>query len=224
MFLAPKINARVATLCHDLSSLSEVGHDELRQVFYKAVKPLGVRVVLRRDELPKRAFAMGGFFETWRKRQPICIELFVSNKAESFRISKKWAANTSFVLFQTLCHELIHKYQYKHRTANAAVWLLTLDDGAEMDEQQSYLAELDEIDAYAHDIALELAFYHPDTCWDELRSMSSEKISSWSLYTEAFEGTSWTEIHNRLLKKVYQHLTHIWENEEQYSCTKTPSH
>lgn len=223
MFLASKINKRIASLYHDLSSRTEIGYDELQQVVYKAVKPLGVRVDVCRDELPKRAFAIGGYFEPERVRQPIMIELFVSQKAESIRVSKKWLANTSFVLFQTLCHELVHKYQYKHREPESVVWIIELDDFAEMDEQQSYLAELDEIDAYAHDIALELAFYHPDTCMEELRTMQSPKISSWSLYTEAFEGTSWREIHNRLLKKVYKHLTQIRENEEQYSCTKTHS-
>jgi hypothetical protein len=221
MFMASKINKRVASLYHDLSSRSEIGHDELQQVVQKAVKPLGVRVVICKDELPKRAFAIGGYYEVGRVRQPICLELFVSNRAESIRISKKWLSNTMFVLFQTLNHEWLHRQQYKHRGDDSVVWIIELDDFAEMDEQQSYLAELDEIDAYAHDIALELAFYHPDTCMDELRTMQSPKISSWSLYTEAFEGTSWCEIHNRLLKKVYKHLSQIREKSEQYSCTKT---
>jgi hypothetical protein len=223
MFMASKINKRVATLCHDLSGVTEITQDELRQVIYKAVKPLGVRVDLKRDDLPKRAFAMGAFYEPWRTRQPVCIEIFVSNRTETLRISKKWVANTAFVLFQTLCHEFIHKYQYKHRRPDAVVWLETLDDGAEMDENQAYLAELDEIDAYAHDIALELMFYHPLDAMEEMRYMRSDRISSWWLYQEAFFGTNWRKIHNRLLKKVYQHLSQIWENGEQYSCSKRSS-
>jgi hypothetical protein len=222
MFLAPKINKCVASLYHDMSSREVIGHDELRQVFQKAVKPLGVRVVIRKEELPKRAFAIGGFYEIDRVRQPVCIELFVSQKSEEIRVTKKWLANTAFVLYQTLSHELIHKYQYKGRD-NHPCWIIDLDDRVEMDEQQAYLAELDEIDAYAHDIALELAFYHPDTCMDELRTMQSPKITSWTLYTESFEGTSWREIHNRLLKKVYKHLSQIREYSEEYSCTKMPS-
>jgi len=223
MFLAPKINKCVAQLHHELSTRSVIGHDELRQVFYDAIKPLGVRVALIKDDLPKNAFAMGGFFEIDRKRQPICVELFVSKKSDSLRITKKWVANTMFVLYQTLSHELIHKQQYRHRKPDSVVWLIPLGDGAEMDEQQAYLAELDEIDAYAHDIALELVFYHPDDHMEVLRTMRSPKISSWLLYLTTFEGTEWTEIHHRLLKKVFEHLTRIRDNGEQYACTKTSS-
>jgi len=220
MFLAHKINKRVAQLHHALSTRSVIGHDELRKVFYEAVKPLGVRVVLIRDDLPKNAFAIGGFYEPWRKRQPICIELFVSKKTDSHRISKKWLSNTMFTLYQTLSHELLHKQQYSHRRPDSVVWLIPLAGGVEMDEQQAYLAEIDEIDAYAHDIALELVFYHPDDCFEVLRTMQSHKISSWQLYVDAFDGTDWSEIHNRLLKKVFEHLTRIRENGEQFSCTK----
>lgn len=223
MFLSSRINKRVSQLYNDLSSRDFIKHDELQQVFQKAVKPLGVRVVLIRDELPKRAFAIGGFYEPHRVRQPICIELFVSSRTDTLRCSRKWIANTSFVLFQTLCHELIHKYQYKHRKPTDPVWVMDFDDCAEMDEQQAYLAEFDEIDAYAHDIALELMFYHPQDPFAELRTMQSPKVSSWQLYREAFEGTAWTDIHDQMLKKVYKHLTQIWENGEQYSCSQTYS-
>jgi hypothetical protein len=99
------------------------------------------------------------------------------------------------------------------------VWIIELDDRAEMDEQQAYLAEVDEIDTYAHDIALELVFYHRNDCFEVLRDMQSEKVSSWLLYQSAFNGTEWSDIRNRLLKKVFQHLTRIWENGEQFSCT-----
>lgn len=224
MFLAKKINKRVSQLCHALSGRSVIDHEELRSIIHDTFKPFGAKTVIVKADVPKNALAIGGYFEPHRIRQPITIELFLSERFDKIRLNKRDLPDTLFVLFQTICHELIHKYQYQHRDPNMVIWYCELDDHADMTEEQVYLAEMDEIDAYAHDIALELMRFYPKTYMDEMHWPNPAVVTSWGMYKAAFEGTEWSDIRKQLLKKVYQHAINIRDRKEQYTCTTKSTH
>ena len=75
-----------------------------------------------------------------------------------------------------------------------------------------YLAELDEIDAYVHDIAMEIREYYPKSDpMDVLRNINKRrKLWSWNYYRSAFKDSKdWSDVKTRLLKKTYLWLPHV---------------
>jgi hypothetical protein len=85
---------------------------------------------------------------------------------------------------------------------------------SDLQEEADYLSEFDEIDAYAHDIALEIVHYYPGTDrFEILRTINRRRfVYSWRLYKKTFRDCDdWSDIRHRLLSKVYRWLPHIIE-------------
>ena len=95
-----------------------------------------------------------------------------------------------FKVSQVLQHELIHKHQAQYRDE-----LLGYKD-------EDYLANKDEIGAYAHDIMLELK--QNNNGWNILRHISQYNIPSYIIYSHSFGQQDWHKVKNRLLKQVFK--------------------
>ena len=109
-------------------------------------------------------------------------------------------------LADSLAHELIHMRQARSRD------FLFVESRAyremEIDENLTYLSDLDEIDAYAYNIATELREHpNPLSKLDNPAAVSvNDSINLWA-YMQAFSKDMKTPPIKRLLKKVYKHLT-----------------
>ena len=109
-------------------------------------------------------------------------------------------------LADSLAHELIHMRQARARS------FIFVEHrayrGMEVDENLTYLSDLDEIDAYAFNIATELR-EHLDPL-SKLKNPAAvsvnDSINLWA-YMQAFSKDMKTPPIKRLLKKVYKHLT-----------------
>jgi hypothetical protein len=221
MFQAKKINKRIAVLAKSLKGRNEISKNDFADLIYKALKPLGIKVELTEVDIGVDILTVGGYFEPERVRQPMTVEVHTSKDAKTLMLDDLDMDAVYFILFQTICHEMIHKYQYQHRDGEDVVWYYEMDDRSlELSEHQMYFAEVDEIDTYGHDIALELCYYYPETAFDVMKNITEEdefkEITSWHIYTEAFAGQGWSDIRKRLLKKSYLHLVNIIANKEQY--------
>jgi hypothetical protein len=109
-------------------------------------------------------------------------------------------------LADSLAHELIHMRQARARD------FIFVEHRAyremEIDENLTYLSDLDEIDAYAYNIATELKEHpNPLSKLDNPVAVSvNDSINLWA-YMQAFSKDMKTPPIKRLLKKVYKHLT-----------------
>lgn len=109
-------------------------------------------------------------------------------------------------LADSLAHELIHMRQARSRD------FLFVESRAyremEIDENLSYLSDLDEIDAYAYNIATELREHaNPLSRLANPAAVSvNDSINLWA-YLQAFSKDLKNPAIKRLLKKVYKHLT-----------------
>jgi hypothetical protein len=109
-------------------------------------------------------------------------------------------------LADSLAHELIHMRQARARD------FIFVESRAyrdmEIDENLTYLSDLDEIDAYAYNIATELK-EHSDPL-SKLKNPAAvsvnDSINLWA-YLQAFSKDLKNPAIKRLLKKVYKHLT-----------------
>ena len=87
-------------------------------------------------------------------------------------------------------------------------------------EYLNKVAELDEIEAYAHDIALEILHHYPTM--DPYAVLSSinrrRRLWSWNYYRDAFKySEDWSDVRHRLLKKTYQWLPIVIEYQRKTS-------
>lgn len=219
MLLAKRISKRLEKLQDQLTGLKVISYKELRDIINETVKPFDATAKLIKEDMPHNDIGIGGCFEAHKSRCPITIEIYVSKHRNKVTLSNFLIRETLFAIFQSLSHESIHKFQYRNRSNTPAIWFLTLDDEQPMTEHQTYLAEIDEIDAYGHDIAIELVHRYPKSYMDQLRNAHMMTPISWLMYLDAFKGTEWTDIKHRLLKKTFLHITRIRDYQEHFSCT-----
>lgn len=212
MYLAPRINRRINAMRAVLQG--SVPLETVLDSVQSALKPFGIRVYLIPDgELSRPDFVCSGLYDFQKKRQPIDIVLHFHEGNRCFNFTNKSWRNFSFLLSQVVQHELIHKCQYSHRQEienGGATLYYDIKAGEKSDkEHMDYLAELDEIEAYAHDIALEILHHYPSTDpYEILRTINRRrKLWSWNFYRDAFRySEDWSDVRHRLLKKTYQWL------------------
>lgn len=152
--------------------------------------------ILPDKKLKKSEFMISGEYWYDRIYKPIHLYLYFNPLVKKFTWIPGTFTHFKFLASQVLQHELIHfmQNQFPGHT-----------HGYPISSEKEYFSQLDEIDCYGHDIALEIRHHYPTKdAYDILRNISKRrKVSSYKCYEEAFSGTSWNKIKNRLLKKVY---------------------
>ena len=215
MHQAKKINRRIDALKDEFCGV--VGLEKVQELTEQALKPWGVNVIIEPDSsIRNGALSFGGLYDFNKKRRPIDIIIYYPANRETHNFTKKAWSAFRFSLSQVLQHELIHKYQYswRHEFEDGGATFYYDVKGTEKSDKDhmDYLAELDEIDAYAHDIAMEILQHYPrHNPYDILSTLNKRRyIWSYNYYKRAFKhSTDWSEVRNRLLKKTYQWLPHV---------------
>jgi len=180
----------------------------LRNTF-KGIDNLKFKVV-KFEELDVNEFSVGGLYDQTTDMKYVILNL--SKYSEEMLFDGHLWKDFSFLVSQTIQHETIHQDQFKHRE--------DCDEEAEIDfkftpldtvEDRYYLSDNDEIDAYAHDIAMEIKHFYPlRNPYEVLKSISSKrKLPSFSYYKNTFKGCEWGGIKKRLLLKTYKWIPHV---------------
>lgn len=136
------------------------------------------------------------------------ITFIVSPLVGSFTVEEKDWEDFRFFTSQVMQHESIHQYQYSFRdctntkcTIDFRPWSLSRD------EEKDYLRDVDEIEAYAHDIIMEILYYYPKRNPREVLRNIDKARKAWSYryYKKTFRNSKeWDSIRNHLLKKSYK--------------------
>jgi hypothetical protein len=191
--------------------------DEIAAQLQQILKPWRVRVTaIGCSDVGIQEFSIGGLYDAERKRQPIILNIFFNKRQKKFIWFQHHLKEFFFLVSQVLQHELVHKNQISQRPEdardlNSCYQVVARSD---LQEEADYLSEFDEIDAYAHDIALEIVHYYPGTDrFEILRTINRRRfVYSWRLYKKTFRDCDdWSDIRHRLLSKVYRWLPHIIE-------------
>ena len=185
-------------------------HQDIAKNLQEVLKPFHVRVLVHTDNTLERAdLAVGGEFWYDKVYQPIHLHLHFPPKAHGkFQWHDKWE-HFRFLVAQVLQHELIHQHQCQFPEHNEGNYF----DMNIQDKDINYFSELDEIDCFGHDIAMEIRYYYPkEDPYQVLKTVSRRKyIHSYKYYTRTFKGLDWSVIRKRLIKKASNWLpyTHI---------------
>jgi hypothetical protein len=152
---------------------------------------------------------LNAFYDPDRdERKKISIELVLVTNPNDKHLILDQGGWDLFVnrLADTLAHELIHMRQSRSRDFLEIEQ--SLNRRTVVDENLAYLSNPDEIDAYAYNIATELK-EHPNPLQKILNPKTvrvSDSINLWA-YVNAFAQNISDPILQRLLKKIYKHLT-----------------
>lgn len=104
---------------------------------------------------------------------------------------RKWYFN----YWTFLMHELVHRYQDQQRTDTSTARVFRPSaEKSELRDNQAYLGDYDEIEAHAHDVALEMFAWLPDESYAAaMRTMRSnppfQSIATYPIYQKAFADT-----------------------------------
>ena len=189
------LERKIVTALEKCAFSGEMGHGQIVERLKEALKPFGVRVNLSylspEDMLEGYQFAISGYYDSERIKQPILLRCHFSLEYGSmYQWTEARRKDFVFKVSQVLQHELIHKCQAQYR------------DGVMGYLEGDYLANKDEIGAYAHDMMLELK--QKNNGWNILRHISQYNIPTYNLYSQSFGQEDWHKVKNRLLKQVFK--------------------
>lgn len=176
-------------------------HSKIRRVIDTIFKEYQIKTkIIRSKDIPKDDFFIGGYYQDFS----VVLEISVSSKTDHLILTEKSVDNFLFVVSQVICHELIHYMQDLARSDHSPSLRHMRDyNGAE----QQYLSDPDEIQAYAHDIAMELQRHYPNDVFGALRKIGTKRKSVSAKYYNKTFGKSDSKVRRRLLSHTYKWLT-----------------
>ena len=137
------------------------------------------------------------------------VILNFSDRKIDFNLTEECWNSFKFFISQVIQHETIHQNQWMQRdevVEPVECDFKILFGSSSKEEEMDYLSDPEEIDAYAHDIAMEIKFFYKQKDpYDVLRNINKlRKIPSYSIYKKAFRGCDWNDIKKSLLLKTYK--------------------
>ena len=163
-------------------------------------------VIEKFDDFEQYSYSFSGFYDMNEDKKYIVLNL--SRNHKKFEMNNRMFKDFKFLLSQVIQHESIHQCQWSHRPEfRDPVTVDFRDNGMGMskEDERIYLSDMDEIDAYGHDIALEMKHYYPRTDPMKILRYPSryKKLTSFFIYNKAFKGVNWNDIKKRLISKAY---------------------
>lgn len=160
---------------------------------------------------PNVNYYIGGMYNSLTDRIHLQFTLPRENKCLTIGSKSEWI-QFKFLFSQTLQHEIIHRSQALFRENEEFNFQPSDLKSQETEiftaeENKEYLSDKDEIDAYGHDIALEILYrYKFLNPIEVLKNIDKyKKVWAYRYYKDTFKDnpSEWCSIKNRLLKKTF---------------------
>jgi hypothetical protein len=217
MYLANKIHKELKQhfSANDLIG-REVSYGELSKRLNKILRPMGAKIRVNRDKTLKvkpggkrQVYGFSGYFDIEKKKNAIVLNINLPPNRNTFKFTRVNYNGLIFMFSQIVQHEFIHESQFAFRPEQAERKVKVLHSNKiskkRLDEIE-YLREWCEIEAYAHDIAMEINQYYshlnPSTVIKHIDTHN--KLYSYLVYKRAFKGTDWNRLKKSLLRKIWR--------------------
>lgn len=155
--------------------------------------------ITQNDVLDSDDFTVAALYDVWgdeEGKKPIVFSLFINHPLDAdWLITTSIADELAMEIIEALVHEYQHVYQYRIRDYMLNAAYISLEEDPELRADQEYLGQMDEIDAYAMNIAVR--FY----IRNNQHSLDLDK------YRTAFGNDHW--VVRRLLKKITKRLEYL---------------
>ena len=172
-------------------------------------KDLKFRVEKFKD-IDSNEFTVSGLFDMTTNKKYVILN--VAEVDDELNLNEDTYEQFKFLVSQTIQHESIHQLQWQYREEiDDPVKLDFRNFAGTLDEEREYLSDIDEIDAYAHDIAMEIRFFYPkENPFKVLKRINrAKKIPSFLYYKNIFYKCEWHKIKKQLLSKTYKWIPHV---------------
>lgn len=216
MYLGPKIWRRLNKY-GEKNLKGTLTRAQLEVILQDMVAPFGAKAEVGVENFisKKYKFSIGGEYFPGQYKRPVVVQIYLRADTGSLYFTPKRRKMFLFDLSQTLQHELVHKSQYEARKENFYTKSLHFTKGSSKTgfNKMIYLSMAEEIDAYAHDLAMEIKYHYPNENPNEiLKNLSQyKKLYTWKLYSSTFKKARWLHVRNELLRKTYRWLPYIKE-------------
>jgi hypothetical protein len=153
-------------------------------------------------------FTVAALYDVWNDeegKKPIVFSFIINHPLDdSWLITQSIADELAMEIIEALVHEYQHVYQYRIRDYMLNAAYKSSEEDLELRSDQEYLGQLDEIDAYAANIAVR-QYIRKDS-----HSLDLDK------YRKTFGSDHW--VVRRLLKKISKRFQYL---ESHYTATET---
>lgn len=177
-----------------------------------ALAPNNITVPIQRDSTePEGTLLLSGM---WYARGPIEIRMHLHTATHRVKWTPAIWKRRRMFFWETVMHELIHRYQGSAEGERfSGVYYYSVDeDDPTRKEELEYYGECDEIEAYAHDAAVELFTWYPtSTLAGAIRQVATRRSTgmtrpAYTVYTRVFEHNK----HNPALQQFHRKLRSWW--------------
>lgn len=155
-------------------------------------------------------YSISGIFDMNKNKRYVVMHF--SDLTDKIILNRFDYGHFKFLMSQTIQHETIHRDQWQYRPAVEGPVSVDFREKRSTNKQEiEYLSDIDEIDAYAHDIVLEMKYYYPgQDLFKLLKQLNKlKKIDTFKYYKRTFKNSEyWSLIKKLLLTKTYKWITY----------------
>jgi hypothetical protein len=181
-------------------------------------KYLPIKVTKRRD--PKVEFNWtyvgGTYYSDLDKSRQRCIELLLvyNTFQDKINMPARRYHRMCYSMADTILHELMHMRQYRRRKFKDLPDYASTAEKTEQRQEQEYLGNSDEIDAYSFNIACELMGKFKNNPNQVIKYLNEDqkglrrRHNGWRMYLKAFDHNHDHPIIKRTKKKIIKYLPH----------------
>jgi hypothetical protein len=160
------------------------------------------------------AYVGGTYYSDLDQECQTCIELVLvyNSFQDTINIPRTRYRRMCYIMADTILHELMHMRQYRRRKFKVLPDYASTAEKTEQRQEQSYLGNSDEIDAYGFNIACELLDKFNNNTdlviqyLNEDQKRLRRRHNSWRMYLKAFDHNHEHPIIRRTKKKVIKYL------------------
>ena len=153
---------------------------------------------------------LSGWFDSTQDLEvPLQITIHVTQPDGNLSFTKARFDDFRYKLSRIAQHEAIHRKQFAHYTEDDKRTIKIAHSprvGKRRLEWISYLNDWWEVEAYAHDIAMDIARFYPskDPVTVIKQIDNHRKLPSYNLYRWTYKGTDWDPLRKSLLQKAWK--------------------
>jgi len=171
------------------------------------VKTFGFDIDVQKS--PQKRWQVWGYYSPELTRRDLWLVFSCKDWNEPHKLTERNVNKFLFQINTTMQHELLHRSQWLYRDIDLHD-SKSLIRGKASNKQKTYLGNYDEIEAQAHDAAMEIRFYYPQMKPEKVLQnyFTDPKISipTFNSYTRAFGRDYSNPVWRRLIKKTCQWL------------------
>jgi len=178
----------------------------------KSKLPITVSKKLDKFTETGSVYVGGTYFSDYDKNHRRCIEIsfFYNLDQKYLKLSKRGFYGICILATDTILHEIMHMRQYRRRNFKFLPDYASTAEKSSQRQEQSYLGNSDEVDAYSFNIACDLM----DKFKKDERKVANylregqilRRSSGWKMYLRAFDFNHNHPIIRRLKKKIIKYL------------------